>query len=317
MKGKKKRNRMLRKEESKEEKEYVTSKRHHRKDIIKRKRSEDEYVTSSRHHRGDEQNQQTRHTEEEKLHTDAALSSDSSSSFAAQGTPHENLAAPASALRIDHLISHLELLPQQPGAAGHRGARLGNDVGEDNNSSEACSASGGEPSSRACRARDAKAFSEDRTAPSQSQADDEDISYAACDQLFNGLGVFDYALLSLASYFDPTDATLPLLLKEFFPPPVRFRLRDNLTTTWASDGMSKGMKGSSRLSWIEVEFSAGVGPHATAVKPMLVVAIRGTDPIRVSDYVEDIRMWTEPVAISILSTLFPTVRVWPYGTQIP
>jgi lipase ATG15 len=63
------------------------------------------------------------------------------------------------------------------------------------------------------------------------------------------------------------------------------------------------------LSWIEVEID---DPQLDL--PILVLALRGTDPFRISDYVEDIRMWTEPVALSILSTVFPTVRAWPRKT---
>merc|ERR1719277_710410 len=32
------------------------------------------------------------------------------------------------------------------------------------------------------------------------------------------------------------------------------------------------------------------------------------------DYAEDLRMWTDPVLIQILSTVFPTVRMWPRDT---
>merc|ERR1712176_1558497 len=42
-----------------------------------------------------------------------------------------------------------------------------------------------------------------------------------------------------------------------------------------------------------------------------VVAVSGTDPTRIMDYAENLRMWTEPVALQILSTVFPTVRIWP------
>jgi len=41
-----------------------------------------------------------------------------------------------------------------------------------------------------------------------------------------------------------------------------------------------------------------------------VITVRGTDPSKLADYVEDIRMWTEPTSIGILSMFVPTVRIW-------
>uniref|UniRef100_A0A7S2JYL0 Fungal lipase-type domain-containing protein n=1 Tax=Zooxanthella nutricula TaxID=1333877 RepID=A0A7S2JYL0_9DINO len=45
-----------------------------------------------------------------------------------------------------------------------------------------------------------------------------------------------------------------------------------------------------------------------------VVAVSGTDPTRIMDYAENLRMWTEPVSLQLLSTVFPTVRIWPRDT---
>jgi hypothetical protein len=41
-----------------------------------------------------------------------------------------------------------------------------------------------------------------------------------------------------------------------------------------------------------------------------VIAVRGSEFWRISDYLEDLRMWTEPVAKSLLTLVFPTVRAW-------
>ena len=42
-----------------------------------------------------------------------------------------------------------------------------------------------------------------------------------------------------------------------------------------------------------------------------VVAIRGTDVGRMSDLVEDVKIFKEPVLLSMLSVLFPTISIWP------
>jgi hypothetical protein len=46
-----------------------------------------------------------------------------------------------------------------------------------------------------------------------------------------------------------------------------------------------------------------------------VISIKGTDPLRFVDYLEDLRMWAEPVTLSLVGMVFPTVRIWPKGTK--
>jgi len=125
----------------------------------------------------------------------------------------------------------------------------------------------------------------------------EEVRYAVCEQRWNGLSVVDYALLSLLSYFEPSDPRLPELMGEFFPewatPRLHWRLVNSSSTR------------SGRISWTEVEL---VEENTT------VIAVRGTDPVKMRDFLEDIRLWTEPVAMAILGTVFPTVRIWPRET---
>lgn len=158
------------------------------------------------------------------------------------------------------------------------------------------------------RADAASRSSGERTTPFSGKTDppSSGVSYASCSHEWHGLGVLDYALLSLASYFDPSGVSLSPLLGAIFPEGsgIDWRLRN---VTGRTKPRRKGT--TSRLSWIEVEVQ-----EPDMERPILVVAIRGTDPVRVSDYLEDIRMWTEPVAMSILSTVFPTVRAWPRRT---
>lgn len=42
-----------------------------------------------------------------------------------------------------------------------------------------------------------------------------------------------------------------------------------------------------------------------------IISVRGTDIGRFSDFIEDVKMYSEPVVFAILSTIFPTVRIWP------
>eukprot|EP00640_Fibrocapsa_japonica_P003413 CAMPEP_0113951972 /NCGR_PEP_ID=MMETSP1339-20121228/89015_1 /TAXON_ID=94617 /ORGANISM="Fibrocapsa japonica" /LENGTH=310 /DNA_ID=CAMNT_0000960429 /DNA_START=1 /DNA_END=933 /DNA_ORIENTATION=+ /assembly_acc=CAM_ASM_000762 len=46
-----------------------------------------------------------------------------------------------------------------------------------------------------------------------------------------------------------------------------------------------------------------------------VIAIRGTDLGRFSDFIEDVKLYTEPVVFMILSALFPTIRMWADSTS--
>jgi lipase ATG15 len=137
--------------------------------------------------------------------------------------------------------------------------------------------------------------------------DPDGVSYSVCDHSWHGLSVLDYALLSLASYFNLADPNLPELLDGIFPKHtgLTWKLRKDRQEAC----LAAGTGAINRLFWMEVEVY-----DPTKDKPLLVIALRGTDPVRISDYIEDIRMWTEPVALSILSTVFPTVRAWPRRT---
>ncbi|KAF4695306.1 hypothetical protein FOZ60_005172 [Perkinsus olseni] len=112
--------------------------------------------------------------------------------------------------------------------------------------------------------------------------------YAICDQYFRGLHVTDYGLMTLAAYFT-TIEDQQAAIDAFFP--------------------GQGMKvipideGDDRF-WVEIQVD----------EKQTVIAIKGTDVLRVSDYNEDIRMWTEPVVTSLLSTVYPTVKIWSPGT---
>ena len=43
---------------------------------------------------------------------------------------------------------------------------------------------------------------------------------------------------------------------------------------------------------------------------MTLIVVRGTEFWRVSDWLEDVRMWTEPVVFTLLSFVFPSIHAW-------
>jgi len=129
-----------------------------------------------------------------------------------------------------------------------------------------------------------------RTAGSATTAPPE--TYAVCGQKWGGLGVLDYSLLSLAAYWDADSAQLPEVLSHLFPSEM------GLAAVVVNGSHSVA---GATMPWIEVELPQ-LGTR--------VVAVRGTDPTKVADVVEDIMMWTEPVVLQMLSLVFPTIHAW-------
>ena len=122
-------------------------------------------------------------------------------------------------------------------------------------------------------------------APLKTKLDPPDLPiYGICGIDFWGLNVIDYALFSMMSYVgDPKETERTV--KELFP-------RDWKIAVHAE----------SQEDQFWTEFNVN---NATTV-----IAVRGSEFWRVSDYLEDLRMWTEPVAKSMLTLAFPTVRAW-------
>lgn len=122
--------------------------------------------------------------------------------------------------------------------------------------------------------------------------------YAVCGHTWHGLQLADYALLSLAAYVNAdTKNELPKLLEALLP-------HKQVSIRRAS---------SNHRRWLELEVKS-CGPDVSSCRVVTVVSVSGTDPTRIMDYAENLRMWTEPVALQILSTLFPTVRILPRDT---
>ncbi len=124
-------------------------------------------------------------------------------------------------------------------------------------------------------------------------------SYQICDQKIHGLSVLDYSFLALASYMvtkTQDSKSAEDLVKYLFP----FEEGEVYLTH-----RIPFHPGVSRMNWVEVYFKK----YNTTY-----ISIKGTDPAQILDYLEDIRLWTEPVAIALLGMVFPTVKIWPKET---
>ena len=112
--------------------------------------------------------------------------------------------------------------------------------------------------------------------------------YAVCEKKFWGLDAVDYGLFSMISYIgDP--ALTEKATREIFPPNWNISIHHE--------------NGYADKFWTEFHIQRDT-------ETLIVLAVRGSEFWRVSDYLEDLRMWTEPVAKSLLTLVFPTVRAW-------
>ncbi|GLE11614.1 hypothetical protein PINS_up024144 [Pythium insidiosum] len=117
--------------------------------------------------------------------------------------------------------------------------------------------------------------------------------YASCGTQWHGLGLVDYALLAEAAYFNPLSNDTA----KFVSSVVAHNLGDIEVRL-----PQLNTKTGSKLDFYE------------AFIPALntsVIAVRGTDIWRFTDFVEDAKMFVEPVIFSILSAIFPSIRIWP------
>ncbi|KAJ0394624.1 hypothetical protein P43SY_000007 [Pythium insidiosum] len=117
--------------------------------------------------------------------------------------------------------------------------------------------------------------------------------YASCGTQWHGLGLVDFALLAEAAYFNPLSNDTAKFVSSVVATnlgDIHVRLPQLNTKT------------GSKLDFYE------------AFIPSLntsIIAVRGTDIWRFTDFVEDAKMFVEPVIFSILSAIFPSIRIWP------
>eukprot|EP00931_Biecheleriopsis_adriatica_P040641 TRINITY_DN23296_c0_g1_i1.p1 TRINITY_DN23296_c0_g1~~TRINITY_DN23296_c0_g1_i1.p1 ORF type:complete len:506 (+),score=34.09 TRINITY_DN23296_c0_g1_i1:630-2147(+) len=127
-------------------------------------------------------------------------------------------------------------------------------------------------------------------------------SYAICSSEWEHLRLVDFAILSQLAYFDWDEQ------REFLTEALQ-KLFDGVRgvpTIVPQVGLSARCDGMncSRAKFYQFDF------HRLKVS---VLAIRGTDPFNIHDIVQDARLWVEPVLFDILTSIFPTMRLWPAG----
>ncbi|CAK4676729.1 hypothetical protein LEN26_008041 [Aphanomyces euteiches] len=119
-------------------------------------------------------------------------------------------------------------------------------------------------------------------------------TYASCGNRWFNLSLVDYSLLTQAAYFNPQSNQLKDFVATVFrsvsDPEFEIRLPENYT--------AHGSK---------VEFFEAYSRSLN----VSVIAVRGTDVGRFRDFLEDAKMYAEPVIFVILSSIFPTIRMWP------
>lgn len=117
---------------------------------------------------------------------------------------------------------------------------------------------------------------------------EEKMKYASCGIKWKDLSLLDFALISEMSYIDDDNGSLQGIADNLLP-------RHNFKVL-TSD--SRGTRGP---VFIELHSS---------VSNVTIVAIRGTDVGRIQDFIEDVKLYAEPVIFKMLSTIFPTISLW-------
>jgi len=129
--------------------------------------------------------------------------------------------------------------------------------------------------------------------------------YATCGAEWNGLSLLDLAILSEIAYFDPKNHNLDEIVDIMFTP----------QSTVATSGARKTSRKLFEVQIPPPEMrKTGIAQFFDAYSDDLnvsIIAIRGTDVGRLSDIIEDVKIFKEPVLLSMLSMIFPTIRFWP------
>ncbi|KAL4141300.1 hypothetical protein PRNP1_014421 [Phytophthora ramorum] len=121
----------------------------------------------------------------------------------------------------------------------------------------------------------------------------DDPLYASCSNRWNGLSLVDLAFFSEAAYFNPLSNDTAEFISTIF---------DNELGDIHFHLPALNTKTGSKLDF----FEAYIPKLNTSV-----ISVRGTDIWRFTDFVEDVKMFFEPIVFSVLSSIFPTIRIWP------
>ncbi|CAH0487235.1 unnamed protein product [Peronospora farinosa] len=121
----------------------------------------------------------------------------------------------------------------------------------------------------------------------------DDPLYASCSNRWNGLSLIDLAFFAEAAYFDPLSNDTAEFISTIF---------DNELGAVHIYLPELNTKTGSKLDFFEAQI-----PKLNTS----VISVRGTDIWRFTDFIEDVKMFFEPVVFSVLSSVFPTIRIWP------
>lgn len=120
--------------------------------------------------------------------------------------------------------------------------------------------------------------------------------YASCNWKAYGLSLLDFALLSELAYFQVSSMNEKLRFRELLDiifPSYNFEIISN----------NVDYQGPAYL-----EFRSNI-------LNTTVISIRGTDVGRLHDFLEDVKLYAEPVIFNLLSIIFPTIRMWTHDTM--
>lgn len=155
--------------------------------------------------------------------------------------------------------------------------------------------------------------------------------YAACDWNWRSLSLLDLAIMSEIAYFDEhTDGSIQHMVDLLFPHldlqvvhagkrKARSAASARSTQTKrknVSDAEDKDTCSEDDEPEEPYEYENGpmyVELYSKALKTS-VLSIRGTDVGRFHDFLEDVKLYAEPVIFTLLSTVFPTIRLWSHDT---
>ncbi len=130
----------------------------------------------------------------------------------------------------------------------------------------------------------------------------EGPQYSVCSWRWNDLSALDFALLSEAAYFDDDgQGNIQGMVDSLFP-------SRNFTVRASHSPL---MRLGAGPRFIEV---SGMRESSNKLKPFTVLAVRGTDVGKFHDLMEDFMLYSEPIIFALLSTVFPTIRIWTHET---
>lgn len=179
---------------------------------------------------------------------------------------------------FNHIIANLTLHPSPATAARSKFASgSGRSSGSDSNSSS----SGGRGSGNGTCS----------TVDEHSSIKTILPTYASCNMHIHGLTLLDYSILSELAYIGGSSEHMQQIVDTLFP---QYSFNVHILDSYG--------RGPVFLELSDAQLNT------------TILAIRGTDVGRLHDFMEDIKLYTEPVIFSMLSTVFPTIACWTAGT---